>query len=246
VLKVLLHISHLVPNCHVLIRTDSVSAAAYGNRQGGVRSSALHLAEVKLWLWSHRNLLSLRALHIPGALMSCGCLYPNIVRLIWRRFAAAQVELFASTVNTHGEMWFSICLHSRPLLGVDAMVHAPWPRMDFVCVTATTADPPSFREGSTGESVTHSHGARESVGPVVPRAARTLVHDAVAGFRWARCAVTGPRIDSPPAISLGTIVDLAPERLILQGRNLPAAVINSIQSACAPSTSSLYKMGHFL
>jgi len=39
VLKVLLHFSHLVRGCHMLIRTDSVSAAAYVNRQRAVGSS---------------------------------------------------------------------------------------------------------------------------------------------------------------------------------------------------------------
>ena len=38
----------------------------------------------------------------------------------------------------------------------------------------------------------------------------------------------------------GTAVGLAPERLILQGKGLPKTVINTIQGARAPSTSSLY------
>ena len=50
--KVLLHFFHLVRGRHVLIRTDSVSAAAYINKQGGVRSSALHQKAVELWLWA--------------------------------------------------------------------------------------------------------------------------------------------------------------------------------------------------
>ena len=40
--KVLLHFFHLVRGRHVLIRIDSVSAAVYINKQGVVRSSALH------------------------------------------------------------------------------------------------------------------------------------------------------------------------------------------------------------
>jgi hypothetical protein len=40
--KVLLHFFHLVRGRHVLIRTDGVSAAVYINKQGVVRSSALH------------------------------------------------------------------------------------------------------------------------------------------------------------------------------------------------------------
>jgi hypothetical protein len=139
--KVLLHFFHLVRGRHVLIRTDSVSAAAYINRQGGVRSPALHRKAVELWLWAHQYLLSLRALHIAGAqnfgadLMSRGGprrdewrLHPDIVRLIWQRFGTAQVDLFASRENTHCRWWFSLSPRDLPPLGVDALAHTPWPR----------------------------------------------------------------------------------------------------------------------
>jgi len=36
--------SHLVHGRHILIRADSASVSAYVNRQGGLRSSALHRA----------------------------------------------------------------------------------------------------------------------------------------------------------------------------------------------------------
>lgn len=55
-----------------------------------------------------------------------------------------------------------------------------------------------------------------------------------------RRAATGSWIGSLPALSVGTVASLAPERLILQGKGVPTAVINTIQCACAPSTSSLY------
>ena len=139
--KVLLHFFHLVRGRHVLIRTDSVSAAAYINRQGGVRSPALHRKAVELWLWAHQYLRSLRALHIAGAqnfgadLMSRGGprrdewrLHPDIVRLIWQRFGTAQVDLFASRENTHCRWWFSLSPRDLPPLGVDALAHTPWPR----------------------------------------------------------------------------------------------------------------------
>jgi len=182
VLKVL-HFSHLVRGRHMLIRTDSVSAAAFAS----ACSSALHRAAVKLWLWAHQNLLSLRALHIPGSqnvgadLMSGGGprqdewrLHPDIVKLIWRRFGVAQVGLFASRENTHCEMWFSLRSQSSPVggkcdgacsLAADA----------FVCVPVTAADPPSSGKGTTGEFVTHS------VSSVVPRAGRPLTPWPVAG-----------------------------------------------------------------
>jgi len=75
---------------------------------------------------------------------------------------------------------------------------------------------------------------------VVSRAGRARVHDAVAGPRQVIHVVTGSLISSPPALYVGTVAGLAPERLILQGKGLPAAVLNTIQSARAQSSSSLY------
>ena len=103
--EVLLHLFHLVRSRHVLIKTDSVSAAAYINRKRGVRSSALHQKVLELWLWAHQYPLSLRALHIAGAqnfwadLMSCG----GPRRDEWR---------------------FSLNPRDLPPLGVDALTHA--------------------------------------------------------------------------------------------------------------------------
>jgi len=68
----------------------------------------------------------------------------------------------------------------------------------------------------------------ESVGSVFSRAGGT-----VAGPRQVRRTVTGSWIGSPPALSVGTVAGLATERLILQGKGLPAAVINTIQCPCA-------------
>ena len=145
--KVLLHFFHLVCGRHVLIRTDSVSAAAYINRQGGVRSSALHQKAVELWLWAHQYLLSLRALHIAGAqnfgadLMSRGGprrdewrLHPDIVRLIWRRFGTAQVDLFASRENTHCRWWFSLNPRDLPPLRVECVGTHTLAAGSLVCV----------------------------------------------------------------------------------------------------------------
>ena len=137
-----MHFFHLGRGRHVLIRTDSVSAAAYINKQGGVRSSALHQKAVELWLWAHQYLLSLRALRIASAqnfranLMSCGGprqnewrLHPDIVRLIWQRFGTALVDLFVSRDNTHCRWWFSLNPRDLLLLGMDALTHTPWPRV---------------------------------------------------------------------------------------------------------------------
>ena len=51
--------------------------------------------------------------------------HPDIVRLIWRRFRTAQVDLFTSKKNTHCRWWFSLNPQDLPPLGVDALAHAP-------------------------------------------------------------------------------------------------------------------------
>lgn len=52
----------------MLVRCDNTTAVAYINRQGGLRSSKLHLLAHKLLVWSRRVFLSLRATHVPGIL----------------------------------------------------------------------------------------------------------------------------------------------------------------------------------
>ena len=55
-------------NQHVLIRTDNKAAAAYINRQGGVRSVQLLNTARRLLLWARAHLLSIRAMYVPGEL----------------------------------------------------------------------------------------------------------------------------------------------------------------------------------
>ena len=110
----------------------------------------------------------------------------------------------------------------------------------LVCVSPAPADPSSSGTGQTGETVPDISGPGEPCSSVVSRACRALAVGALASTIQAGCAFTGPRDGAPPARCLGTAVGLAPERLILQGKGLPETVINTIQSARAPSTSSLY------
>ena len=80
--------------------------------------------------------------------------------------------------------------------------------------------------------IPHYSGSGEPLSSVVSRVGSALTDGTVAGTVQIGCAFTGPQPwDSGP---------VAPERLILQGKGFPEAVINIIQSACAPSTSSLY------
>ncbi|KAJ7990560.1 hypothetical protein DPEC_G00301660 [Dallia pectoralis] len=100
---VLTHFAPRLRGRDVLIRSDNRATVAYINRQGGVRSPVLHEAATRLWLWAHRHLRSLSAVHVPGRqnvgadLMSRGGprdddwrLNPEIVSLIWERFGRPE------------------------------------------------------------------------------------------------------------------------------------------------------------
>jgi len=93
------------------------TTVAYINRQGGVRSAALLSTAENLWLWASENVLSLKALHIPG-----------VAKQIWAQFGKAEVDLFANQRNSHCTLWFSLARQDNPPLGVDAFAHEPWPR----------------------------------------------------------------------------------------------------------------------
>ncbi len=120
----------------VLVRTDNTATAAYINRQGGLRSRRMSQLARHLLLWSQKHLRSLRAIHIPGvfnraadelsraALPGEWRLHPQAVQLIWGRFGAAQVDLFASPETTHCQEFYSL---TEATLGTDALAHS-WPR----------------------------------------------------------------------------------------------------------------------
>lgn len=122
---VMLALRHFLPMLkgqHVLVRSDNTSAIAYINRQGGIRSRPLFQVANHLLSWSGRNnILSLRAVHVPGHanvgadLLSQGnpravdwCLHPQVVEEIWSRFGRADIDLFASQQNTQCPLWFSL------------------------------------------------------------------------------------------------------------------------------------------
>ncbi|KAI7789832.1 putative homer protein-like protein 1-like [Triplophysa rosa] len=58
----------LVQGKHMLVRSDSTTAVAYINRQGGIRSRQLTRLARRLLLWSQQVISSLQATHIPGDL----------------------------------------------------------------------------------------------------------------------------------------------------------------------------------
>ncbi len=120
----------------VLVRTDNTATVAYINRQGGLRSRRMLQLTRHLLLWSQKHLRSLRAIHIQGvfnrtadelsraALPGEWRLHPQAVQLIWGRFGAAQVDLFASPETTHCQWFYSL---TEATLGTDALAHS-WPR----------------------------------------------------------------------------------------------------------------------
>lgn len=123
---------------HVLVRTDSVVAAAYINRQGGLGSPRLCRIAHQLWQWAYPRFRSLRAVHVPrlanvaADLLSKGGpdpggwrLHPQVVAGLWGRYRQVTVDLFASRENTHCPLFLSL-KRDNPPLGADAMAH-PWP-----------------------------------------------------------------------------------------------------------------------
>ncbi len=89
-----------------------------------------------LLLWSHTQLKSLRAVHIPGKLNRATDalslqltlpgewqLHPETIRLIWSRFGEAQVDLFASE-SSHCQLYSSL---TEGPLGTDALAQS-WPQ----------------------------------------------------------------------------------------------------------------------
>ena len=120
--------------------TDSMTAKAYINRQGGVRSELCRQWARCVWLWVHSHALSIRALHVPGKdneaadILSRGgphadnwSLNPGIVAMLWQRFGVAQVDLFASKSNYKCPLWYSMSTSDLAPMGTNALGLDPWP-----------------------------------------------------------------------------------------------------------------------
>lgn len=113
-------------------------AAAYINRQGGVRSAQLLNITRQLLCWARVYLLSIRVVYIPSILnreadiMSRGgphhgdwSLHPELVAQTWSRFGRVVVDLFATRENVQCQLWFSLSPRENPSLGVDAFAKNP-------------------------------------------------------------------------------------------------------------------------
>ncbi|KAL0146452.1 hypothetical protein M9458_058244, partial [Cirrhinus mrigala] len=127
----------LIKDRHVLVRTDNTTVVSYINHQGGIRSRSLQRLAERFLLWADRNLLSIRAVHVPGS-QNCGAdmlsrggpvhgewrLHPQTIQMIWSLFGEAEIDLFASEENAHCQLFFS--LTNAPLQG-DAL-SSRWPK----------------------------------------------------------------------------------------------------------------------
>ncbi|KAL0177571.1 hypothetical protein M9458_026465, partial [Cirrhinus mrigala] len=127
----------LIKDRHVLVRTDNTTVVSYINHQGGIRSRSLQRLAERFLLWADRNLLSVRAVHVPGS-QNCGAdmlsrggpvhgewrLHPQNIQMIWSLFGEAEIDFFASEENAHCQLFFS--LTNAPLQG-DAL-SSRWPK----------------------------------------------------------------------------------------------------------------------
>ncbi len=102
------------------LEPTNMSVVSYINHQGGVRSNK-HAAN--LLLCADRHFLSIRAAHIPSLLNHRADmlsrkgipqgewrLHPESVRMIWTRYGAAEVDLFATSSRMHIACCSSPCL----------------------------------------------------------------------------------------------------------------------------------------
>uniref|UniRef100_A0A1A8LYX8 Lambda-recombinase-like protein n=1 Tax=Nothobranchius pienaari TaxID=704102 RepID=A0A1A8LYX8_9TELE len=133
------HFAALLDGHHVEVHADSQVAAAYINRQGGVRSLPLLRVATDLLCWAHVHLLSIKATYIPRVLnvaadiLSRGGprdsdwrLHPALISQIWIRFGEPSVDLFTARENAQCRLWFSLSPRDHPPLGADAFSHQPW------------------------------------------------------------------------------------------------------------------------
>ncbi len=120
----------------VLVHTDNTATVAYIKWQGCLHSRCMSQTRPPPPPLESEASEVLRAIHIPGvfnraadelsraALPGEWRLHAQAVQLIWGRFGAAQVDLFASPETTHCQWFYSL---TEATLGTDALAHS-WPR----------------------------------------------------------------------------------------------------------------------
>nr|XP_056702553.1 UPF0606 protein KIAA1549 homolog [Euleptes europaea] len=135
----LLKFSSVLQGHHVLVRTDNTTTKAHINKQGGTRSSSLHLEAIAIFSWAQIHLKSIRAEQIKGALnIQADWLSRQTVdegewsldhdafQLIISKFGIPQVDLFASDTNAKLPRFYTRYVH-QSAEGTDALT-SPWPK----------------------------------------------------------------------------------------------------------------------
>ncbi len=235
----------------VLVRTDNTATVAYIKRQGGLRSRRMSQLARHLLLWSQKHLRSLRAIHIPGvfnraadelsraALPGEWRLHPQAVQLIWGRFGAAQVDLFASPETTHCQEFYSL---TEATLGTDALAHS-WPRGPAqICVPPsepTSTDTVQDQGGRGAGLVSGSILAQQDLvpGTHAPRDSPSLANSSEEGSAFSE---TGhPMAPAPGPVETPRMVPGWDAEVLA---DLPQEVALTITSARAPSTRRAYTL----
>ncbi len=235
----------------VLVRTDNTATVAYINRQGGLRSRRMSQLARHLLLWSQKHLRSLRAIHIPGvfnraadelsraALPGEWRLHPQAVQLIWGRFGAAQVDLFASPETTHCQEFYSL---TEATLGTDALAHS-WPRglrkYAFPPSEPTSTDTVQDQGGRGAGLVSGSILAQQDLvpGTHAPCDSPSLAYSSEEGSAFSE---TGhPMAPAPGPVETPRMVPGWDAEVLA---DLPQEVALTITSARAPSTRRAYTL----
>ncbi len=235
----------------VLVRTDNTATVAYINRQGGLRSRRMSQLARHLLLWSQKHLRSLRAIHIPGVFNRAADelsraplpgewrLHPQAVQLIWGRFGAAQVDLFASPETTHCQEFYSL---TEATLGTDALAHS-WPRGPAqICVPPsepTSTDTVQDQGGRGAGLVSGSILAQQDLvpGTHAPRDSPSLANSSEEGSAFSE---TGhPMAPAPGPVETPRMVPGWDAEVLA---DLPREVALTITSARAPSTRRAYTL----
>ncbi len=227
----------------VLVRTDNTATIAYINRQGGLRSRRMSQLARHLLLWSQKHLRSLRAIHIPGvfnraadelsraALPGEWRLHPQAVQLIWGRFGAAQVDLFASPETTHCQEFYSL---TEPTLGTDALAQ--------ICVPPsepTSTDTVQDQGGRGAGLVSDSILAQQDLvpGTHAPRDSPSLANSSEEGSAFSETGHPMAPVSGP--VETSRMVPGWDAEVL---GDLPQEVALTIASARAPSTRQAYTL----
>ena len=105
----------------VLIRSDNTTTVAYINKQGGTRSHPMCAQALLLWQFCIDHQIDIRAVHAPGLTISLAdmlsrrtvnhlewSLHPQIAARVFRTLGQAQVDWFATSLNTKLPLYGSL------------------------------------------------------------------------------------------------------------------------------------------